>query len=128
MTIDWNIIVTIIVAVIGSSWFGNWISNRASKNDIVDMIKNLEEKIDTNEKKRDMKDAEHTRSKILRFDDELRMNIRHSQEYFDDIIKDINDYESYCESNPSFKNRKAESAISHIMQAYDKCHQQNDFL
>lgn len=123
-----ELIVTIIIAVISSSWFGNWISNHTSKNDIIELIHKLEAKIDSNEAKRDMKDAEHTRSKILRFDDELRMNIKHSQEYFDDIIKDIDDYEKYCASNPNFKNRKAESAINHIMQAYNQCHQQNDFL
>lgn len=126
MSFDW--IITIIVAVIGSSWFGNYMSQRLSKNVIVESILALERKIDTYEEKNEMRVARQARSKILRFDDELRINIKHSQEYFDDVIEDITFYENYCSKNPNFKNRKAVSAIEHIMKAYDKCHDDNSFL
>ena len=123
-----ELVATIIIAVIGSSWFGNFMSQRLSKNTILESIKDLEKKIDKNEKKNDERFAKQARTKILRFDDELRMHMKHSKEYFDNIIEDIDEYEAYCIANPNFKNRKAESAINHIMTAYNKCHEQNDFL
>lgn len=128
MKIDGSVIVSIIIAVIGSSWFGNYMSSRLSKNTIIESIQSLEKKIDHNEKKNDERFAKNARTKILRFDDELRMHMKHSKEYFDNVIEDIDEYETYCRNNPTFKNRKAESAIEHIMKAYNQCHEQNDFL
>ena len=124
----WELITTIIITVVGSSWFGTWVSNLTSKKDIIASIQALEKKVDDNQAKREQKDAEQMRSKILRFDDELRQGLRHSQEYFEDILKDITEYEDYCLTHASFKNKRAESGISHIMKAYDKAHSQNDFL
>ena len=128
MSIDGSVIVSIIIAVIGSSWFGNYMSTKLSKNSIVESIQAIEKKIDANEMKNDERFARQARSKILRFDDELRMNMKHSKEYFDNVIEDIDEYEGYCKATPTFKNRKAESAIEHIMKAYNQCHEQNDFL
>lgn len=72
--------------------------------------------------------AKSNRSKILRFDDELRIGIRHSYEYFEDILRTVKEYEDYCGSHPKFKNRQAESAIKHIQEAYDEAHENNTFI
>lgn len=72
--------------------------------------------------------AKNNRSKILRFDDELRIGIQHSYEYFEDILRTVKEYEDYCSSHPKFMNRQAESAISHIQSAYDKAHENNAFI
>lgn len=72
--------------------------------------------------------AKSNRSKILRFDDELRIGIRHSYEYFEDILRTVKEYEDYCDSHPKFKNRQAESAIGHIQDAYDEAHENNTFI
>lgn len=72
--------------------------------------------------------AKSNRSKILRFDDELRIGIRHSYEYFEDILRTVKEYEDYCETHPKFKNRQAESAIKHIQEAYDEAHENNTFI
>ena len=72
--------------------------------------------------------AKNNRSKILRFDDELRIGIRHSYEYFEDILRTVKEYEDYCNSHPKFKNRQAESAINHIQSAYDEAHENNSFI
>ena len=123
-----DLIVSIIVAVIGSSWFGNYISSRTNKNKIVESINALEKKIDDTDRKNDERFAKQARSKILRFDDELRIGVKHSKEYFDNVIEDIDEYERHCKTNPDFVNKKATSAIAHILSAYDKCHRKNDFL
>lgn len=72
--------------------------------------------------------AKNNRSKILRFDDELRIGIRHSYEYFEDILRTVKEYEDYCNSHPKFMNRQAESAINHIQHAYDEAHENNSFI
>ena len=72
--------------------------------------------------------AKNNRSKILRFDDELRIGIKHSYEYFEDILQTVKEYEDYCNSHPKFMNRQAESAICHIQHAYDKAHEENSFI
>ena len=72
--------------------------------------------------------AKNNRSKILRFDDELRIGIKHSYEYFEDILRSVREYEDYCDSHPKFKNRQAESAINHIQSAYDEAHENNSFI
>jgi hypothetical protein len=72
--------------------------------------------------------AKNNRSKILRFDDELRIGIKHSYEYFEDILRTVKEYEDYCDSHPKFMNRQAESAISHIQHAYDEAHENNSFI
>lgn len=72
--------------------------------------------------------AKSNRSKILRFDDELRIGIRHSYEYFEDILRTVKEYEDYCDSHPKFKNRQAASAIKHIQEAYDEAHENNTFI
>ena len=72
--------------------------------------------------------AKNNRYKILRFDDELRIGIRHSYEYFEDILRTVKEYEDYCDSHPKFKNRQAESAINHIQSAYDEAHENNSFI
>ena len=72
--------------------------------------------------------AKNNRSKILRFDDELRIGIKHSYEYFEDILLTVHEYEDYCDNHPKFKNRQAESAINHIQSAYDEAHENNSFI
>ena len=72
--------------------------------------------------------AKNNRSKILRFDDELRIGIKHSYEYFEDILRTVHEYEDYCDNHPKFKNRQAESAINHIQSAYDEAHKNNSFI
>ena len=72
--------------------------------------------------------AKNNRSKILRFDDELRIGIKHSYEYFEDILSTVHEYEDYCDNHPKFKNRQAESAINHIQSAYDEAHENNSFI
>ena len=72
--------------------------------------------------------AKNNRSKILRFDDELRIGIKHSYEYFEDILRTVHEYEDYCDNHPKFKNRQAESAINHIQSAYDEAHENNSFI
>ena len=68
------------------------------------------------------------RYRILRFDDEIRHDEKHSKEHFDQILDDITEYEKYCTKNPDFKNNKADLAIKNIKRIYQKCENEGTFL
>lgn len=68
------------------------------------------------------------RIRILRASDEIRRDIKHSEEFFDQINDDISEYNKYCLSHPQFQNNKAAHAIANINRAYAQCIQNNNFL
>lgn len=72
--------------------------------------------------------AVSSRYRILRFDDELLHDVKHTKEHFDQIILDIDVYEKFCDSHPDFKNNLAVLAIAHIKATYQKCGKDNSFL
>ena len=65
---------------------------------------------------------------ILRFNDEILYEQRHSKEHFDEILDYIDIYEEYCNSHPNYKNNKAMIAIDTIKKTYDHCMETHDFL
>lgn len=76
----------------------------------------------------DRTDAENARYRILRFADEIRHDTLHTEEHFNQIIDDIDIYEHYCETHPSYPNNKAEVSIRSIKDVYRKCEKENTFL
>lgn len=73
-------------------------------------------------------DATTARYRILRFNDEILHGTHHTKEHFDQILGDINSYESYCSSHPEYENNKAVLAIENIKKVYQSCTAKNDFL
>ncbi len=76
----------------------------------------------------EQKDAEDARNHILRFGDEIKNHVRHSQEYFNQILDDISKYEKYCREHPDFKNERTAATEAIIKEVYQKCMKENDFL
>ena len=97
-----------------------------------DRMDELEKKIDnmkiSDEEKEQLKEALAARRRILRFNDELLLKIKHSKEMFNDILKDITDYDNYCRTHPDFVNQRAVFAEQNVGKAYKKCMEENDFL
>ena len=91
-------------------------------------ISALEKSFEKKSEDDEEKEAKACRRRILRADDEIRMGMRHSKDFFDDVLRDIDYYERYCDEHRHFKNSCAESAIRNVRQTYDKCKAQNDFL
>lgn len=73
-------------------------------------------------------EATNARYRILRFDDEIRHKVKHTEEHFNQIMEDIDDYERYCSSHPNYKNSRAVSAIENTRRIYEKCRRENSFL
>lgn len=91
-------------------------------------VKNLKEKHEELRNRMDKDDADECRTRILRFADELRRGVEHSEEFFNQILDDISDYERYCSEHPEYKNSKAVNAIAKIDKVYQKCMGENSFL
>lgn len=67
------------------------------KQQIEDNHRETNQKIDRNK-------AELCRTHILRFSDDLRNGVHHSEEYFRQQLLDIDTYENFCKENPTFSN------------------------
>lgn len=68
------------------------------------------------------------RYRILRFNDEIQHDTRHSKEHFNQILDDITSYERYCDNHPEYENGRAVLAIANIKRVYEKCSKDNSFL
>lgn len=134
--IPWELISAVIVAIFGSTGFWAWLSQRkASNKDILNAVREvrgdvdqLRTKVDQMEKSNDERSAVDARRHIINFNEELLRDQRHSKESFDQVLSDIDDYEKYCASHPTFRNSKATLSIEHIKDCYRKAEKEHDFL
>lgn len=85
-----------------------------------DKTKEIEKKLDTLADKVEENQAVLARTHILRFSDELRNGIEHSNEYFRQQLDDCDTYNRYCQAHPEFKNSYTEIADRHIKETYER--------
>lgn len=93
-----------------------------------EMISDIDRKVDDLAKASEEGMAYTWRYRILRFDDEIRHDKRHTKEHFDQILEDIQNYKNYCRDHPEFPNNKAQFAIMNIESIYKKCVEEGTFL
>jgi hypothetical protein len=131
MTIDPNILiggfVSVIVAIFGSAGFWQFVANQASKK-TANEISGIKKELAGMQQSEEEREVRNSRRRILRFNDELYNHVKHSREYFDDILEDVNAYEQYCRKNPDFQNGKAVLAIENIERVYRDCMKNGDFI
>lgn len=72
--------------------------------------------------------ARNRRTRILRFYDEMCEGRLHSENHFEDILDDIDEYEKYCDAHPNYKNNRGHIAMAYIKSSYDKLKAKNGFL
>ena len=72
--------------------------------------------------------AASQRYRILRFYDEVCEERKHSESHFEDILDDIDSYETYCEGHPNFKNNRGHVAMQYIRDTYAKVKAKGGFL
>lgn len=117
----------------------SWIASafgKAINKDIISEIKDIKKEIDDlkkgreeDKKERQYDKATECRRRILDFDDELRRCIPHSEEAFNSIIEDVDFYVPFCEEHSKdYSNKKAEAAIKNILEKYQRCKNENDFI
>ena len=133
---DMELVITVIVAVIGSNalWgFIQFLMERKDKKDdcskkIMDMIEKLDKKIDKIDKEAQEREAITARVRILKFMDELLEGRKHTKDSYDQVMTDITNYNKYCSTNPDFKNNQTEATIEYINKEYQKRLEKHDFL
>jgi hypothetical protein len=101
---------------------------RSINKEVLEQMNRLSKEVDILQKEEELERARQARQRILRFNDEILFNKRHSKEHFDEILDDIDTYEAYCEAHEDYENNKAVLAISTIREVYKECLRDHDFL
>lgn len=108
-----DIIVPIVVAVFTSGLIQYLITRFDNKNGMKKEIQKVSEEL------AEFK-AVLARTHILRFADELKSGIHHSEEYFRQQILDIDTYQKYCETHKDFANGLTKASSEYIMREYNR--------
>lgn len=72
--------------------------------------------------------VEEGRTRFLRFGDECRRGILHTEEHWNDIMKDIDIYKDFCRHHEDYKNERAVRTIDYLLEKYDEHIKNNTFL
>ena len=83
----------------------------------IDKVSDRVEKLEASIEKRD---ALQSRTHILRFRDELDNDIKHSGEYFLQVLDDIETYDKYCTAHPDFANGRTKASAKIIRDEYER--------
>lgn len=102
---------------------------------VKDEVKRLDGKIDsistkqdTLEARMDRDSADDARRMILTYNDELLRKVSHSKESFDQILRDVDQYERFSRLHPDYPNNQAVAAIANIKRCYQKYLDESLFL
>lgn len=120
-----DVVITLVLALFGSqAVFGFLqfiiqflVTRNDTKNNVVSRIDDLNAKVDRNQ-------AILARTHILRFADDLRNGIHHSEEYFRQQMLDCDTYENYCKEHPDFSNGLTIVASRFIRKEFEKLYTQ----
>ncbi|MGI6117845.1 MAG: hypothetical protein ACOYBC_05590 [Bilifractor sp.] len=130
---------TIIAGLLGGTLVGSvlvfiqFLISRSDKkkekhDELVVKIGNLGNQLAALDERMDEENADASRRRILVFDDELRRDVGHSEESYNQILDDIRSYEIYCKHHDEYKNSKAVAAISNIKETYITVKKENKFI
>lgn len=101
---------------------------RSINKEVMDKVELLSKEVDDLRKDEELERVRFARQRILRFNDEILFDQRHSKEHFDEILDDITVYEHYCANHEDYENNKAVLAIGTIREVYKQCLKTHDFL
>ena len=108
-------------------WLGRGFG-RVINDEVLTQVAELKKDLDEFKRESELERVRQARQRILRFNDEILFEKRHSKEHFDEILDDINVYERYCREHKEYENNKAVLAISTIKEVYQECMDTHDFL
>ena len=128
MNIESELIITVIIAIIGSNalWgFLQFLLERKDKKN--DCSKKILEAIQKINNKIDQRTAIGCRIRILKFMDEIIEGWEHSKDSYNQIMRDITDYLQYCDDHPQFLNHQTDATIERLKKDYEQRLATNDF-
>ena len=107
-------------------------SNRKKTQESIDRLQDSVDKVsdtlDKHIREDDDNKAREQRYRILQFYDELCEGKKHSESHFEDVLDDIDNYESYCGNHPAFKNSRGKAAMDYIKETYTTIKSKGGFL
>lgn len=116
-------IMAIVLAALQRKW------KKDDQQDVIlDKLDTITTRMDRMEAAASEREAKDARIRILRFGDECSHEVRHSREHFEQVIEDMDAYETYCRDHPDFKNNKATLTIKIIKDTYQRRLLNNDFI
>ena len=128
MNVELELVVTVIIAIIGSNalWgFIQFLLERKDKKS--DCSKKILEAIQKINNKIDQRTAVGCRIRILKFMDEIIEGWEHSKDSYNQIMQDITHYHQYCEEHPQFLNHQTDATIERLKKDYEQRLATNDF-
>lgn len=96
--------------------------------DVEKRITDMDTKLDNHIHEDKVEKAKATRTRILRYNDELLNGVVHSKEMADACLIDCTYYENACTEIKNFKNNIATMAIKNIKRDYAERMETNTFL
>ena len=128
MNIELELIVTVIIAIIGSNALWGFIQFLLERKDKKkDRSQKILEAIQKINNKIDQRTAVGCRIRILKFMDEIIEGWEHSKDSYNQIMQDITHYHQYCEEHPQFLNHQTDATIERIKKDYEQRLTTNDF-
>ena len=97
-------------------------------NNLHDQFNELKKSFDAHIKEDIEEEMDSKRRNIINFSSEISRGVLHTEEQYNQIIEDMDEYTKYCNETPEYPNKKAEASMHHIMQAYARHVEINDFL
>lgn len=107
----------VIIAIIASGLFTTLVQFFLNR---FDTKKSLEKKIDALAETVEEHKAILARTHILRFADELRNGVHHSEQYFQQQLLDCDTYDHYCLTHPTFSNGLTVIASEYIKETFEE--------
>lgn len=101
---------------------------RALNKEIMDKVDKLSKDFETHLKLEEEDKAVAARRRILRCESDLRRGNDYTKEGFDELLRDIDQYNTFCNEHPDYENAKAVIAIDYILEEYADCVKHNRFL
>lgn len=106
-----------ILKGIGDSLNG---SLKAQIKELSDKVNSISDSLEGHKKQQEVDDIKNCRVRFIRFDDEIRRGVKQGQEHWEDIMNDVDKYKKYCLDHPEFPNSKADKAIAHLTDTYNR--------
>lgn len=133
--VDWTAVIVAVIAFLGSTGVWTLVDHKQQRkadkelqeSEVLNEIKKIHSEIDGLRETVLENEAKSRRVRILRFADEIFMDMNHSKDSFDQVLSDITDYDTYCQSHPKFKNHQTEETANYIKKVYEKRMEKKDF-
>ena len=128
MNMELELVVTVIIAIIGSNALWGFIQFLLERKDKkTDCSKKILKAIQELKAKLDERTAIGCRIRILKFMDEIIEGWEHSKDSYNQIMQDITNYHQYCEEHPQFLNHQTDATIERLKKDYEHRLEINDF-